>query len=1403
MKDIEQPDDAVKAEQAAGDGATAEEKEKEKEPEKPAATLRETFSFAETTKTKTYIALGLFFAAMSGALMPASVIYFADILGDLSAVQQEGLGPIKDLVFVFMVLGVLGLVAETLMSAFLTTAAADMTANLQKKWFEALVRQDMAYYDLEDVSGTSTIISTNATKYARGLGNKMGEGVKFMITVCVSFGIAFWGSWRITLLSLSVVPLMALSTMVVLKTQQNQTATANQAYAKAGAIVFETVSAIRTVLSLNAVEESIKRFEDATQSAYDGAIKNLTPIGLAAGCNLGSFNILMLGTVGYGSFLVYQGVRDEGCDPSGAITAVPSCEPDGFNVFLALIGVMFAGMTIAQVTGALEAFQAARTSCFPALLAMSRKSRTGDDEADDSDAKVFEERMKRACMDETRMKRLSTYAIDVTSALGQKPERVLGEIEFVDVSFSYPTRDEAKVFDGFNLKIEAGTTVALVGPSGSGKSTTVSLIERFYDPTSGVITLDGVDLCDLNLGWLRKNVGLVSQEPRLFATTVGKNICIAKPDATREEMENAARRANAHDFIMSLQDGYDTHVGDLGAQLSGGQKQRIAIARTLIMDPKIILLDEATSALDSESEAIVQEALDVIMSQDNATVIVIAHRLSTIKNADMIAVVDQGRVVETGTHNSLLAAKGKYFDLVEAQSAKKSKRSSGFFSGDRADAKTDSETDFSSDISRESSEADLTDLAALQGGKSGVVSCKDVHFAYPSRPDSIIFRGLGLEVEERETVAIVGPSGHGKSTIIQLVEEFYHPSKGMVAYNGDDLKELNVPWYRNEIGLVSQEPTLFDATVAENIKFGMSSATQSDIEEAAKKANAHNFIMEFPDGYNTNVGSASSSQVSGGQKQRIAIARALLRKPKVLLLDEATSALDSESEKIVQAALDAIMEDKDLITIVIAHRLSTIRGADKIAYVSHGKVREIGTYEELMAKPNGLYKRLEDMQSLAMTGQDGPKKPALKSKASSRSKVEEDKSGEDEEKKDGEQDGDAKKEEFDKELVKENEKRAKDLAKPEYPLFMIGALGAVLQGLVFPGWGFVFAYMFEVLYAVVLPCEDTADVACAPTPDGCIPFENISLYDGESFSTCQAYYDFVADSMQKTSFKDIYLLLGLTGCAILGSLLMFKSFGTATERINKRVRDQTFKALVRQEVAYYDVRSVAEITSQLSEDAAMIHSFSGEPIRSLVMSVASVGVGLVVSFVFMWEFALIALGILPFMAFGEYMQSTQMFLGEDQGDDSKAAQSSDGAIVVETLLSIKTVAALSMEKPRIDTYNEVIDKKSSRNSMKRNMITGSGMGFGTFFQMWGYGLMFYWGAWLLNRPERRYYGNPNGFRDFNISLFALMMSLSGLAAAVHGITDADKAKAAAVRIFQLIDRESEIDPLSETGKKQN
>lgn len=250
---------------------------------------------------------------------------------------------------------------------------------------------------------------------------------------------------------------------------------------------------------------------------------------------------------------------------------------------------------------------------------------------------------------------------------GQISTNILkGNIEFKDISFSYPSRPQHTVLKNFNLKVPAGSTVAIVGASGNGKSTVVALLERFYDVNEGSISIDNYDIRTLDPSWLRQNVmGLISQEPILFGTTVMENIRYGKPAASDDEVREAAKLANADEFVSNFPQGYDTMVGERGATLSGGQKQRIAIARALLKNPTILILDEATSALDAESEKIVQTALD--NARKGRTVIVIAHRLSTIQNADVIVVLSNGRIVEMGKHEELQKMKGYYWSLTYQQ----------------------------------------------------------------------------------------------------------------------------------------------------------------------------------------------------------------------------------------------------------------------------------------------------------------------------------------------------------------------------------------------------------------------------------------------------------------------------------------------------------------------------------------------------------------------------------------------------------------------------------------------------------------------------------------------------------------------------------------------------------------
>jgi ATP-binding cassette subfamily B (MDR/TAP) protein 1 len=326
-------------------------------------------------------------------------------------------------------------------------------------------------------------------------------------------------------------------------------------------------------------------------------------ISLFTGSMLGSFLLLYAILTLFGTYLLYKDVGDTGCDPSGGVEENVTCTSSGPDVFGAMLGVAFAAQGISQVGNFVESLAAARVAAHEALQAINRKPGAPaetiyktDEDDDAMNSTVHSRKSKSDAQDieagEKQVKAiLPKYEIDSSSEAGLKPEEIKGAISFKNVRFSYPTRPNEPILNGMTFDIEAGNVTAFVGPSGGGKSTVVSMMERFYDPSEGTIELDGVDIKKFNVAHLRGSIGYVGQEPTLFATTIRGNIQYGNPDASQEQIEEAARLANAHDFITAFPDGYDTQVGDKGSQLSGGQKQRIAIARVLIGDPKILLLD--------------------------------------------------------------------------------------------------------------------------------------------------------------------------------------------------------------------------------------------------------------------------------------------------------------------------------------------------------------------------------------------------------------------------------------------------------------------------------------------------------------------------------------------------------------------------------------------------------------------------------------------------------------------------------------------------------------------------------------------------------------------------------------------------------------------------------------------
>ncbi|TSK34721.1 Multidrug resistance protein 1B [Bagarius yarrelli] len=1074
----------------------------------------------------------------------------------------------KKYAYYFVAIGAAVLLVGTFQVMLFVLTATRQTKRIRLKYFHAILHQPMEWFDTHPIGELNTRLTDDINTVNDGLGDKISIFVQFFCRFITGLIIGFIYGWKLTLVILAVSPLLAGSAAAWSKILATLTTKELTAYAKAGAVAEEILVAIRTVVAFNGQQKALQKYETNLVEAKNFGVKKA----MTTNVSLGLTQFFILATY---ALAFWYG------------TKLSVDEPENYSIGKVLIvffSVMIGAFSLGQGAPNLESVAKARGAAYAIYSTID---------------------MPRP--------------IDSSSKEGYKPDSVKGDIEFKNIQFSYPSRKDVTILQGMNLKVPHGKTIALVGSSGCGKSTTIQLLQRFYDPDQGEVTLDGHDIRTLNVHWLRENMGIVSQEPVLFGTTIAENIRYGRKDATDEDIERAVREANAYEFISKLPDKLNTLVGERGAQLSGGQKQRIAIARALVKNPQILLLDEATSALDTQSEAIVQAALD--KARSGRTTIVIAHRLSTIRTADLIAGFKDGQVVELGTHRELMSKKGVYYTLVTQQEKEKvadvpftrilalnksewpyltvgilasivggavypcvailfakiigvfaefdpdvKRQKTLMFSllflllgamsfityflqdiawfddhdnavgvlttklatdasmvkgaaGSRLGltsgticslgiaviiafiycwqltllilscvpfligshviqmralgghaSKDQSALEMSGKISTETVENFRTVVgltkeevffqkfdeslskpyrsalckapiygltfaisqaipyfvnaavfrfgswliahcytefenvflvfsvivfAAMSIGQSssfapdfakakaaagrilnllekvpeidiyseagdkptnykGDIEFNDVHFSYPTRPNIKILQGLNISVSQGQTLALVGGSGCGKSTSVQLLERFYNTTNGHVLMDGADAKKLNLAWLRSQLGLVSQEPILFDCTIAENIQYGDNNrvVSQAEIEDAAKNANIHDFILGLPEKYNTRVGD-KGTQLSGGQKQRIAIARALVRQPKVLLLDEATSALDTESEKIVQKALDDARQGRTCI--VIAHRLSTIQNADIIAVIQNGQVVEKGTHSQLIAKQGAYY----------------------------------------------------------------------------------------------------------------------------------------------------------------------------------------------------------------------------------------------------------------------------------------------------------------------------------------------------------------------------------------------------------------------------------------------------------------
>lgn len=1234
------------------------------------------------------IVVSIICAIAGGAALPLMTIVFGSLAGTFQGFFQgttsgaDFSNTTSNLTLYFVYLGIGEFVVTYIYTVGFIYTGEHIAGKIRQHYLASILRQNIGYFDKLGAGEITTRITADTNLIQDGISEKVGLTMQAVATFIAAYVIGYIKYWKLTLILTSTILAIFLTMAILGQFIVKYNKLSLSSYAEGGTIAEEVISSIRNAIAFGTQDKLAHEYDKHLSVAERSGFRMKTITGSMIGFLMTYVYLTYSLAFWLGSHYIVRG------------------ESSLSDVLTILLSIMIGAFALGNVAPNVQAVTTAVAAASKIYATIDRDS-----------------------------------PLDSSATEGKKLESVDGVLELRNVKHIYPSRPEVTVMQDVSLHIPAGKTTALVGASGSGKSTIVGLVERFYDPVDGEVLLDGVNVQDLNLRWLRQQISLVSQEPTLFATTIAGNIKHGligtkyehmSDEETRGLIEQAAKKSNAHDFISALPEGYETNVGERGFLLSGGQKQRIAIARAIVSDPKILLLDEATSALDTKSEGVVQAALDE--AAKGRTTIVIAHRLSTIRDADNIVVMQQGRIVEQGNHNELLEKKAAYHSLVEAQKIAAEKEQQQQEEAELADekeasilerAKTQEAGEYASDPndleigrskSRQSASSailankkqdsaskyhlwtlirvvasfnreewkymllgllssiicgagqpvqsvffaktitalslpeqfydellsrvsfyswmyfmlafvqlssylvngwsfaycserlvhrardksframmrqdiaffdkdensagaltsflstETTHLAGMSGvtlgtillvtttlvvgfivalavgwklalvciatvpvvlmagffrfwmlarfqarakaayEKSGSYACeatsairtvasltreedvskhyhdmivaqeasslrsvlktsnlyaasqsfmflaialgfwyggtligsgeyslfqfflcfqavifgaqsagtifsfapdmskakhaaaemktlfdrkpeidtwspdgevmksmngdiefRDVHFRYPTRPEQPVLRGLDLSVRPGQYVALVGASGCGKSTTIALLERFYNPIVGGIYVDGKEISSLNVNSYRNYLALVSQEPTLYQGTIRENILLGADTkpedVPEENIIQACKDANIYDFIMSLPEGFETVVGS-KGSMLSGGQKQRVAIARALLRDPKILLLDEATSALDSESEKVVQAALDKAARGRT--TIAVAHRLSTIQKADMIYVFDQGRIVENGTHAELM-KRGERYFELVNLQSLGRT----------------------------------------------------------------------------------------------------------------------------------------------------------------------------------------------------------------------------------------------------------------------------------------------------------------------------------------------------------------------------------------------------------------------------------------------------
>eukprot|EP00123_Amoebidium_parasiticum_P012893 comp21636_c0_seq1/m.30395 comp21636_c0_seq1/g.30395 ORF comp21636_c0_seq1/g.30395 comp21636_c0_seq1/m.30395 type:complete len:772 (-) comp21636_c0_seq1:303-2618(-) len=551
-------------------------------------------------------------AAVALALIP----HLTGQIIDQVAIHNDQEAFVRNTLYLLLASAVAAVFTGIRGSIFILTIAR-MNVRVRMMLMESLMKQEIGFFDTSRSGDITSRLNADTTKMSDQIGLNLNV---FLRSIVQSVGVMLFMlylSWKLTLVTLVSIPLVIALTKVFGEYYRQISETSQEQLGKANSFAQEALSAMATVRAHAGERSELKQYQHGLHDFYTTSERK------ALVYTLYSMGFTLLPNLVTALVLFYGGKLVIAKEMSGGGLVSFMLYQQSLSGAFNNVADVFTGM--AEALGAAD--------------------------------KVFQ-MINR----ETQISSDGVYKGDVTFK---------GQISLENVTFRYPARPEVTVLDGLNLAIYPGEVVALVGPSGGGKSSIVNLIERFYEPDIGRVAIDNVDVGEYDHNFLHSKIALVGQEPVLFARTIRDNIIYGlqgtSQEPTFDEVQQAAKLASAHDFIMSMPKGYDTEVGEKGVQLSGGQKQRIAIARELVRKPTVLLLDEATSALDAESEAVVQSALDNIVADRLCTVVVIAHRLSTVRSADRIVVLSQGHVVEEGRHEDLLARDGLYSRLVQRQ----------------------------------------------------------------------------------------------------------------------------------------------------------------------------------------------------------------------------------------------------------------------------------------------------------------------------------------------------------------------------------------------------------------------------------------------------------------------------------------------------------------------------------------------------------------------------------------------------------------------------------------------------------------------------------------------------------------------------------------------------------------